>query len=197
MKLSVFSACLVFLSGIASATAGGLVMTNPIYGGRWGNQSPAVHPRYIAYTQYGLDVYVPQNQGTRHAVRWSSYTNPYYDEGFKAQVVGIYDSCSSANAGKTVILRVFNSSNQRVAELAYSHLDSVQVALWSWHNWYSIPVLGYTRRWGYSSCYTVRDDNATHVHMEWGGWSPYSATANTGGYAAYQTIAWDVGSIFN
>lgn len=195
MKVSALYAFLVTMLCFSSVSAGAFVVTSPIYSGRWGNQSPLVHPRYVSNTQYAVDVYVPLNQGTRQAIRWSIYTNPYSDEGYKAQVVGIYNSCSTANAGQTVILRVFNASNQKVGEMAYSHLHDVQVGLWQWYHWYSIPLLGYSKRWAYSSCYAVNADNATHVHMEWGAWAPYGAT--TTGYDAYQPIAFSMGMISN
>ncbi|WNG61479.1 hypothetical protein F0U59_47300 [Archangium gephyra] len=77
--------------------------------------------------------------------------------------------------------------------MAYSHLDNVQVSKWQTFNWYATPLLGYTKRWTSSSCYFVNDDNAVHVHMEWGARSPYAPS--TYGYNAYQTIDFGMGAI--
>lgn len=187
--LLTFAATLCFTT---SAMAGSLTVTRPINNGRWGSQSPTTHPRSVQYTQYAVDVFVPMDQGEVHAVRWSTYTMPGYDDGFKAQVVNISDTC--ANGGKTVVLRITTSSGAWVGEMAYAHLDSLQVSLWQTIPWYSVPVLGYTRWWKNASCYQVSATNGVHVHMEWGARSPYSASQY--GYNAYQPIDFGMGAIY-
>ncbi|WP_339074855.1 hypothetical protein [Teredinibacter turnerae] len=179
--------CLFFIS--FDALCGTLVMTTPISGGRWGNQAPGTHPTYM-YAR-SVDVYVPLDQGTAHAVRLSSYSHYAYDDGFYFKVDWIGASCNTGNAGTSIKFKIYNSSNTLVGYVAYSHLNNVPASITQGAilYWWEQPIIGYTKKWSNGACWSISGDNATHVHMEWQAGN-YAVSEYV--YQAYQPIDWGV-----
>ena len=186
MNKNIVTGLSLFLS--IDVIAGTLLMTRPINNGRWGDQSPGDHHTYMH--QRSVDVYVPLNSGTVHAVRLSSYSHHHYDDGFYFEVDWRGATCNGNvnESGETIKFIIYNNLGELVGRVAYSHLHQVpsDIDADDIFNWWSVPFIGYTKRWANGDCWDVHGDNAVHVHMEWESGGPYTFSEYP--YSAYQTI---------